>query len=200
MRVIGITGGVGAGKSTVLNILKEISNCMIIMADTVAKDVIMPWGEGFEGVVEVLGKEVLAEDGTINRAKMADIIFSDFEKKEKINSIIHPLTKKKICEMIEGARQQNTYDYVFVEAALLIEDHYDIICEELWYIYADKAIRTERLINSRGYSLEKCKGIMANQLSDEEFREHCSFVIDNSKDTEYTKEQLIKKVVNGKFD
>ena len=90
---------------------------------------------------------------------------------------------------IAAAEKAGT-EYVFVEAALLIEEKYDEICDELWYIYADEEVRKERLIEGRGYSEKKVREIMANQLSEDEFSSHCDFEIDNSGDFEETKKQL----------
>ena len=119
-------------------------------------------------------------------------------KRKFLNGIVHPLVKKYITEEIGWIRCAEKYDYVFVEAALLIEDHYDIICDELWYIYADEETRRERLKSSRRYSDEKIDSVFASQLSDEQFRSHCSRVIDNSHDEQMTLGQL--KEIIGYYD
>ena len=87
-----------------------------------------------------------------------------------------------------------------MEAALLIEDKYDEICDELWYIYADEETRMERLKQNRGYSEEKCRSIFRNQLSEEEFSNHCDFEIDNSGDFKETKEQIQQKMQRMQID
>ena len=83
---------------------------------------------------------------------------------------------------------------MFVEAALLIEDHYDEICDELWYIYADERVRRARLKSDRNYTDERIDGIMENQLSEEEFSEACDFEIDNSGEFEETKKQIDQRM------
>ena len=100
-----------------------------------------------------------------------------------------PAVKRYIKKAIAAAEKAGT-EYVFVEAALLIEEKYDEICDELWYIYADEEVRKERLIEGRGYSEKKVREIMTNQLSEDEFSSHCDFEIDNSGDFEETKKQL----------
>ncbi len=92
--------------------------------------------------------------------------------------------------MKDSESQKGEAEYFFIEAALLIEDNYDLICDELWYIYADEHIRAQRLATSRGYSQEKIAGIMASQLDDSTFREKCDRVIDNSRSIEDTYNQL----------
>lgn len=190
MRIIGVTGGVGAGKSTVLNMLEEMTSCIVIRTDEVAKETTVPGGEAYEQIVELLGKEVLTEDKSIDRRKMAARIFSDEELCARVNAVIHPLTKREVERRLKRAAEAGIYDYAFVEAALLIEAGYDDICEEFWYVYVPDEERIKRLMADRGYSREKCISIMDNQLSDGQFREHCRYVIDNSCDGDNTKKQL----------
>ena len=190
MRVIGITGGVGSGKSTVLKLLKERFNAYILMADDIAKDTMNRGNAGYEQVVEMFGDGILCEDKSIDRKALAQIVFNNPNKRMVLNSIIHPLVKKIILNKINELRIAGTYEYVFVEAALLIEDHYDIICDELWYIYVPQDIRRSRLKESRGYSDEKIDSVFKSQLTRQEYEKACINTIDNSNDIEYTMKQL----------
>lgn len=192
MKVIGITGGVGCGKSTVLAMLKELCKAYMVMADEVAKELMQPDAAGFSQVVDFFGAEILNQDGEIDRPKLARIIFDSPNKRMVLNSIIHPLVKKTIMETITHLRIEGTVDYVFVEAALLIEEHYEVICDELWYVYAPVEMRRKRLKESRGYSDEKIKRMLKSQLSEMQFREKCSVVIDNGKGLDFTRAQLVK--------
>lgn len=192
MRVIGVTGGVGAGKSTVLKMLEEMVSCIVIRTDEVAKETTVPGGAAYEPVISLLGTGVLDESGCIDRKKMAAMIFSDDGLCAQVNNIIHPLTKKEVIRRVKAASDEGKYEYVFIEAALLIEAGYDDICEEFWYIYVPDEKRIDRLMSDRGYSREKCISIMNNQLPDEEFRKHCRYVIDNSADGDMTRKQLEK--------
>ena len=200
MYVFGITGGVGAGKSTVLRLIKENFNASVI--DEVGRMLMEPGNSAYLKIVEIFGEDILDNPGEqgspINRAKLAGIVFNNKNKRMVLNGIVHPLVKKYITEEIGRIRCAEKYDYVFVEAALLIEDHYDIICDELWYIYADEETRRARLKSSRGYSDEKIDSVFASQLSDEQFRSHCSRVIDNSHDEQMTLGQL--KEIIGYYD
>ena len=202
MYVFGITGGVGAGKSTVLRLIKENFNASVIEADEVGRMLMEPGNSAYLKIVEIFGEDILDNPGEQgspnNRAKLAGIVFNNKNKRMVLNGIVHPLVKKYITEEIGRIRCAEKYDYVFVEAALLIEDHYDIICDELWYIYADEETRRERLKSSRGYSDEKIDSVFASQLSDEQFRSHCSRVIDNSHDEQMTLGQL--KEIIGYYD
>ncbi len=192
MKVIGITGGVGSGKSEVLKLIEDMCSCIIIKADDLARSLEVKGEVCYEPLVKLLGGGVLADDGQIDTKKMAAAIFADGceDLLAKVNAIVHPAVEQRILSMIDEAKQTGDVDFFFIEAALLIECHYDRIVDELWYIYADENVRRERLKSSRGYSDEKISGIMASQSSDETFRRYCKVVIDNSGDIDKTKEQL----------
>lgn len=190
MRIIGVTGGVGAGKSTVLKMLEELTSCMVIRTDEVAKETTKPDGAAYGQIVKLLGKDILQDDGCIDKRRMAAKIFSDEKLREEVDAVIHPLTRKEVERRLSEAKAAGVYKYAFIEAALLIEAGYDSICEEFWYIYVPNEERIKRLMADRGYSREKCISIMNNQLPDEEFRKHCKYVIDNSDDSDITKKQL----------
>lgn len=180
MRIIGITGGVGAGKTKLLQYIEDNYKCRIIRADEAAHLMEQPGQECYARLVGLLGNAILNPDGTINKKHMADIIFSDSDMLEKVNDIIHPEVKKYILSEIEAERSGGNAEYFFIEAALLIEEHYDKIVDELWYIHTDEAIREKRLSQNRQYSAEKIKDIMRRQLSEEDFRKHCGVVITNN--------------------
>ena len=184
MKVIGITGGVGSGKSLILNYIKSHYNCEIIMADDLAKDLCKKGELCYKPLVKLLGTDVLDKDGEINKSVMAQKIFSNDNLRIGVNNIIHPGVKKYILKRIAYLRRKRTKDFLFIEAALLIEDGYKDIVDELWYIYTDEAVRRNRLKESRGYSDEKIDSIMASQLSEEEFRLYSDFEIDNSGNSE----------------
>lgn len=190
MKVIGVTGGVGSGKTEVLSYIGEHYKCRIIRADEAAHLLYEPGQECHGNIVGLLGKNILNGDGTIDRAKMAEIIFGDKSLLEKVNRIVHPAVKEYILGQIAYERKKGTADYFFIEAALLIEEHYDKIADELWYIHADAEIRRERLAESRRYSARKTADIMKGQLDEEEFRKHCHVIISNNGCLEETCRQI----------
>ena len=180
MKIIGITGGVGSGKSLILSFLKDNYNCEIIMADDLAKDLCKKGRMCYKPLIKLLGEDVLDDSGEIDRRVMAQMIFENDDLRSKVNGIIHPGVKKYIRSRIAYLKRSGKKDFLFIEAALLIEDGYKEIVDELWYIYTDEAIRRKRLKESRGYTDAKIDSIMASQLSEEEFRENSDFEIDNS--------------------
>ena len=186
MLVIGITGGVGAGKSSVLQALREHCSCKIVLADDVGNKVKEPGQECYEKIVELLGTEILKEDMTIDKLKMAEKIFADSNVLEAVNAIIHPAVEEYILNEMQAEREKQEIDVFFLEAALLIEAGYLPYLDELWYIYSEKNVRINRLKESRAYSEEKIQKIMNSQLSDEEFKKYADVVLDNSHEFEQT--------------
>ncbi len=202
--VIGVTGGVGAGKSTILKILEKRFGAHLIMADDVAKELMEPGGASYEAVVAAFGEEILvaadpddvSASRPIDRAKLASIVFNDDDKLELVNSLTHPKVKEEILARIARFYEEDENALIAVEAALLIEAGYDDILDTLWIVDADPEVRIERLMRDRGYSREKALSIMDNQLSPEEFRAHGDFVVDNSgthEDAEAQIEAYFKK-------
>lgn len=193
MRFIGITGGVGAGKSTVLTYLRDHYNCRVVLADELAHELMEQGGACWEELCELLGsQDVWAEAGELDRQRLARLLFMDDTLRERLNGIVHPAVKANIMQQAQDLRESGAVDYLFFEAALLIEEGYDKICDELWYIYASEDVRRARLRETRGYLDEKITAIFASQMSEEAFRRACQHVIDNSGDEAQTQEQVRK--------
>lgn len=194
MKFIGITGGIGAGKSELLRYIRKHYKCEIYLADEVAHLVKQPGTECFSRLAALLGEEVLAPDGQIDKGKMAERIFADTELLKQVNDILHPAVKAFLLERFRQAKQAGETELFFVEAALLIEGGYRQLVDEMWYVYASEEVRRKRLQTARGYSREKIAQIMAKQLNEESFRKNCDFVIDNSGSLEDSCRQIDKKL------
>ena len=192
MQIIGITGGIGAGKSQVLQYIKENYKCRVILADDVGNEVKLPGKICYNQLVDLLGNDILDKEGFIQKEKMAARIFSNKELLLQVNAIIHPAVMNYILTEIQKEKEAGIQDFFFVEAALLIECGYASHVDEMWYVYASDEIRRERLRANRHYSDEKITSIMKGQLQEEEFRKHCQVVIDNSDDFSKTEKQIDK--------
>ncbi len=192
--LIGITGGIGAGKSEILDYMKQHYKCEVYMADEVAHFVKEPGQPCYNKLIKVLGQDVLKADGSIDRNLMAAKIFMDANLLKKVNEIIHPAVKDYLVDAIEKAKEKEDVELVFIEAALLIEAGYKGIVDELWYIHASTTVRERRLIESRGYTKQKVSEIMAKQLSEENFRQESDFVIDNSTTLENAYRQINERL------
>ena len=191
MKFIGITGGVGAGKTEILKFLAAQEGVRVMLADEIAHE-LMEKGTDCNRTLQqlFLGDGVFDEEGNINRARMAEVIFSDSKKREALNGIVHPAVKEYVKEQQRLAHEQGSLRILFLEAALLIEDGYDKVCDELWYIYTTEENRRRRLKENRGYSDEKIDDIFKSQQKEETYRSYCAVVIDNNK----TKEAAINQV------
>lgn len=194
MRLIGITGGVGAGKSTILEYIKAHYLCRIYLADEVAHVVKEPGQPCYRALVKLLGRDILEEDGQIHKGRMAEKIFRDENLLEQVNAIVHPAVQEYLLEKLQEARREGRIELFFIEAALLIECGYRDIVDEMWYIYAEEDMRRQRLLESRGYTLEKIEQIMNSQLTEEAFRAGSDFVIDNSGTPEESFRQIRGKL------
>ena len=190
MQVIGITGGVGSGKSALLHAIAEVYRCRLLLADDIANFLKEPGQSCYGPLVALLGSGILDEDGCMDKKKMSDMIFSNEALLEIVNEIVHPAVKAYIWKCIREEREKKQVDFVFVEAALFIEAGYRDMVDSLWYIYADKEVRIDRLQQGRGYTLDKIHSIMDKQLEEEAFRAACDVVIDNSGSLEETMEQV----------
>ena len=193
MKIIGVTGGVGAGKSTVLNYLEKRYGAKLILADLVGHEVMEPGHEAYEQVVKAFGQEIVSEDKTIDRKTLGAIVFADEKKRMILNRIIHPAVRQEILRRLEAADLLHL-SYAVVEAALFLEENYDAFCDETWYIYTDEKIRRQRLKESRGYSDERIDQIFRSQKTHEEFQKRCLFMIDNNGSEEETFRQIDRRM------
>ncbi len=191
MKLIGITGGVGSGKTAVLQYIREHYSCRILLADEISHQVMRAGGSIHDELVELLrrvpGEEPLTDAaGEIRHSAMASRIFRDSGALQRVNDLLHPAVKEFVLEAVRQERRKeetgapDRVDYLFLEAALLIECGYGSLVDEMWYIYCSLDERRKRLRESRGYSDEKVDSILRTQLSEAEFRKGSDVVIDNS--------------------
>ena len=197
MKFIGITGGVGAGKSEILSYLGKKTGVRVMLADEIAHELMEAGTDCYKSLRQTFNDEdIWNSDGSFNREKLAKVIFSDKRKRDIMNRMVHPAVKEYVIRQQEYEKERGELSLLVLEAALLIEEHYDKICDELWYIYTSEENRRDRLKASRGYSDEKIDNIFKSQLSEEEYRKYCAVVIDNNGSVEAAFEQIDKALVN----
>lgn len=178
--VIGLTGGVGAGKSTVSGLLKKHYGALVLEADRICADLITPQGSSFEAVVDLLGNAVLDEQGAIDRKKMAGMIFTDASLRLSVNRILHPATFEAVRRRIMKSRKK----LIVYESAIPYEARFGELCDKVLYVYASLRVRGERLASSRGYSPEKIRSIMASQPEEALYYRLADGVVNNEGDRE----------------
>ena len=196
MKIIGITGGVGAGKSTILDYLSQKYDAYVIQADKIGHLVMEPGGLCYEHVIALFGRQIIKNDKTIDRKQVSDVVFGNELMRQSLDAIIHPAVKTYILEEIRKQRQAGCRLLV-IEAALLLEEKYDAFCDQVWYVHTDQEIRIERLMKSRGYTREKALSIIKRQASEAFFRQNTDYVIANNGLPEETWRQIeegIKKL------
>ena len=173
MKIIGITGGIGSGKSYVLEMMKETYNAVICQTDLVAHQLQEKGKECYRKIVEEFGEMILTDAKEIDRKKLGEIVFNNADKLQKLNQIVHPAVKMRVKSEIERARKEKC-EIFLIESALLMEDHYEEI--------------------SRLMSDEKIDLVMKTQATEKVFRKYCHRTIDNSGTMENTKKQIEQAV------
>ena len=192
MKIIGITGGIGGGKSSILNFISSHYISEIYYADEIARELELPGTIVYDRLVSIFGENILENDPdrAIDKKKFAQVLYSDKANLDRANMIIHPAVENYINEKMRAAVKMRETELFFVEAALLIENGYNDIVDEMWYIYADDETRIRRLMEDRGYSREKAISIMESQLSDKDFRDNSDVIIDNNGDLKTACDQV----------
>ena len=195
MMVLGLTGGVGAGKSRILELFSHDYGAQVIQADLVARKLEDPGQPGLTGLVSLFGTGILQKDGTLDRKGFADRIFGNPEALKRVNALIHPLTWNEIKRQI----RESSAELIVVEAALYDERSREV-CQYLLYVDTQDEIRIQRLMENRGYSREKCLDIMKNQADRNDFLKLADFVIDNSGSLEESRLQIRRILKKTGYD
>jgi dephospho-CoA kinase len=178
MLTIGVTGGIGSGKTTVTKFLAELG-APIIDADKVGHAIYAPGGPAHNDVIAAFGQGILAPDGAIDRKKLGPIVFADPAALKRLNAIVHPKMFARMREMIDDLRAGGERNPIVVEAAILIEANWQALFDEIWLVVASKARVIERIELERGLQPEQTEARIRSQLSDEERRKHSTLVITN---------------------
>lgn len=199
--LLGITGGAGSGKTTVVEIIQEIVPTVFLHCDVIAHELMQPGGASYEVLVREFGEQILKdepeENGTreISRKKLAEAAMATDASRKRLNGLTHPLVQKKVEEELVRLAEEKYQGVVVIEAALLIEAGYKSLCDTVWYVHAPLADRIRRMKEKRGYSEEKISGILAGQLSEEEFLANADVVIENpDRPKEEARQVLSKKI------
>ena len=178
MKTIGLTGGIGSGKSTVSQILAGLG-AWVIDADKVGHEIYLPGKAAWQQVTTTFGPGILAADQAIDRKKLGAIVFGSDEARKKLNAIVHPLMFKEIERRIKEKRAEGFIQPIVVEAAVLIEANWLPLVDEVWVVVAGRSAVIERVAAQRGLSAHDTETRIASQLADTERLKHASVVIPN---------------------
>ncbi len=177
-KVIGLTGGIGSGKSTVSQLLAELG-AVIIDADKIGHETFKPGTEAWRDVVAAFGEQILTPNGEIDRKKLGEVVFDHPESLARLNQMMHPRMYETVQAKIEECRQQGAAVAV-LEAAALIEANWTSLADEVWIVTAAESVVLERLKRQRGLAEEQTRARIRSQLSPEERLKHADVVIDNT--------------------
>lgn len=185
MKIIGLTGGIASGKSTVAKNLEKLG-AILIDADKVAHQIIEPQKPAYEEIVNTFGKEVVNDDLTINREKLGQIVFNSPEKLKKLNNITHPRVMESFKNQLQSIRTSNPDAIVVIEVPLLYETNVQRICDEVWVVWVDRETQIERLKTRNGFTEEEAIKRIESQMSLDEKAKIADKVIDNRHSIEET--------------
>lgn len=189
MTTVGLTGGIGSGKSTVSQILAELG-AFVIDADKVGHEIYLPGKEAWHKVIEAFGRDILASDQTIDRKKLGAIVFSNDEARKTLNRIVHPLMYQDLERRIKEKRQEGFARPIVVEAAVLIEANWVPLVDLVWVVVANRDAVIERVGLQRGLSAKDTEYRITSQLPDTERMKHASLVIENNGSVEELKKKV----------
>lgn len=193
MKVIGLTGGTGSGKSVVSKWLGQ-QGAYIIDADKIAHDIIEKGKPAYQEIIDFFGKEILDEDGNIIRKKLGSIVFQNKEQLAFLNNCTHKYIREEIQKKIQQFQEVEGKKFIILDAPLLFEAELQKSCDEIWVVSADEEVRANRIVERDGLTYQQAKERIASQKSQKEYESFADFVIDNSLNLDYLLKQLKEKV------
>ncbi|MBR0377315.1 MAG: dephospho-CoA kinase [Lachnospiraceae bacterium] len=193
MFVLGITGGIGSGKSEVTGYFRDYLDASVCLADGIGAKLQAKDGPAYAPIVSAFGKDILCENGCLDRKKLASVVFNDAEQLKILDDIVHPLVENYIQNEMARSRTEGKKIFV-VESAILIEVGYKQFCDEVWFVKAPKRIRIKRLKETRDMTESQALAVMSRQLSDEEYEKKCDYTIKNNADLETLFKRIEKRL------
>lgn len=198
MKIVGLTGGISSGKSTVSSYFKQLE-IPVIDADEVARKVVEPNSQGAIEIRKAFGSDVFEEDGSLNRQKLGALIFSNAENRQKLDDLLQPLIKIMILDEIEEYRQKGE-TMIVLDLPLLFEKQYEELCEEIIVVYIPKELQLERLMKRNQYTKQEALSRIDSQLSIEEKRKRATVLLDNQGTIQQLYQQVEQWLVETKND
>jgi dephospho-CoA kinase len=190
MFIIGLTGGIASGKSTVAAILKELG-AIVIDTDQVAREVVLPDKPAYRDIVAAFGRGILQPDGHLNRRALGRIVFSDAVARELLNAITHPRIREKVQAQIAALRQTDPEAVVVIEAPLLIEAGMDDMVDAIWVVTAPATVRLKRLMERDNLSPQEAESRLRAQMGEEERLRHAARIIPTGCDLDATRATVL---------
>ena len=188
---VGLTGSIAVGKSFVTSVFAELG-CHVLDADQTAREVVMPGAAGLQAVVQEFGEEVLAPDGTLDRGRMASIVFADEEKRQRLNFILHPFIIVRQDEILREWEREDPNGIGIVDAALMIESGGYKRFDKLIVVHCRPEVQLERLLQRSNLTLTEAQQRIASQMPQEEKQRYADYLIDTSDGFEPTRQRTVE--------
>ena len=199
MRIIGVTGAVGSGKSIVSKILNDLG-AVIIDADIISRTVTAKGSEALNELVSYFGENILLQSGELNRKKLAGIAFNDKVKLHALNAITHKYIVRKIKSAIENIKASGKSEVIVVDAPIPLEHGFIDLVDEVWVVTADRDKRIDRIVDRNGYSLEEAEVRLNSQMKDEEYQKLADEILENNGAIEELEKAVVKLFLQKKQD
>ena len=193
MFVLGVTGGIGSGKSEVTGYFRDHLDASVCLADSIGAKLQEKDGPAYAPIVGAFGEDILYEDGRLDRKKLASIVFNNTEQLEILDNIVHPLVANCVQNEMERSREEGKKIFV-LESAILIEVGYKQFCDEVWFVKAPERTRIKRLTETRNMTETQALAVMNRQMSDEEYEKNCDYMIRNNADIETLYKRIEKRL------
>lgn len=187
--IIGLTGNIASGKTTIANILHETYHFPIIDADLIARKVVEPGEMALSQLVDIFGEEIVLDNGELNRAKLGKIVFQDDAKRQQLNNIVHPAIRKRMVEEKDKLLDEGC-KHIVMDIPLLFENKLTYLVDKTLVVYTKEETRLQRLMKRNGYTEEEARNRMNAQMDAEEKKKLADEWIDNSGSKSSSKEQL----------
>ncbi|MFL3652964.1 MAG: dephospho-CoA kinase [Pseudoalteromonas sp.] len=184
--VLGLTGGIGCGKTAVSNMFEELG-ITVVDADIIAREVVEPNSEGLNAIIAHFGKDILLPNGTLNRAALRTKIFTNHENKEWLNALLHPLIRKKILADLNNA----TSPYVVLVAPLLFENNLDKYCDHTLLIDVPTSVQITRTAKRDNTTIEQVKSIIAAQMPRENKQQKADDILNNDRNLSLVRTEVV---------
>lgn len=191
VKIIGVTGGIGSGKSSVARILKDLG-AAVIDADVLAKSVTSAGTKALDELVGHFGRGIIGDDGELDRKKLADIVFSDADKLAMLNAITHKYIAEKIYDTVEVLKNTGKWDTIVLDVPIPIEKGFIDLADEIWVVSAERETRIRRVMERSGYTYEEISARIDSQMKDDEYLKLADEVIRNDDSIEELEQTVVR--------
>ncbi len=197
MKIIGITGGIGSGKSTVSGALRDLG-AVVVDADVISRNVTAVGAKAYAELVEYFGNEIIGDNGELDRKKLAAISFNDKVKLHALNCITHKYIAEKLYDTVELIKNSGKSDIIVIDAAIPLEKGFLDLADEVWVVTCERETRIKRIMERSGFTYEEAEDRINSQLRDEEYLNLADEILYNNDSLEALEQAVVKLFLQKK--